>query len=145
MPFYWGSADGEQSGMAAVRKSFALVIGFLTHCRFCCYSLSMTFNEEFTDTGFGLQSELREKMKKVVVPIAREMTISLLDWAALRAIGDFCKNSSEIQSCLHSSVCLCICTEYTYTCIYVLSLQSLWYSCFSPFIFSNRVHVQMKG
>lgn len=56
--------------MAAVHKSFALDIGFLTHCRSCCYSLSMTFNEEFTDTGFGLQSELRAKMKKVVVPIA---------------------------------------------------------------------------
>lgn len=85
MPFYWGSADGEQSGMAAVHKSFALVVGFLAHCRCCCYSLSMTFNEEFTDSGFDLQSELRAKKKKFVVPFAREVTISLLDWSGIES------------------------------------------------------------
>lgn len=37
-----------------VRKSLALVIRTLTYCRFCCYSLSVTFNGEFTGTAFGL-------------------------------------------------------------------------------------------
>lgn len=71
--------------MAAVCRSFALVIGFLIPRRCCCYSLSMTFNEEFTDTGFGLQSELRAKMKKVVVPIAREMTVCVLDGCSIES------------------------------------------------------------
>lgn len=74
-----GSADGEQGGMAAMCKSFALVIRSLTYCRFCCYSLSMTFNGEFTGTVFDLQSELRAKMKKLVIPFAIEVTIFLLD------------------------------------------------------------------
>lgn len=79
MPLYWGSADGEQGGMAAVCESFALVIRSLTYCRFCCYTLSMTFNREFTGTAFGLQSELRAKMEKVVIPFAIKVTIFLLD------------------------------------------------------------------
>lgn len=75
---YWGSADGEWGGMAAVREAFALVIRSLTYCRFCCCSLSMTFNEEFTGTAFGLQSELRTEMKQLVIPFASEVTIFLL-------------------------------------------------------------------
>lgn len=78
MPFYWGSADGERGGTAAVRESFALVIRSLTYCRSCCYSLSVTFNGEFTGTAFGLQSELRAKMKKLVIPFAIGGNIFLL-------------------------------------------------------------------
>lgn len=53
--------------MAAVRTSFALVIRSLTYCGFYCYSLSVTFSGEFKGSAFGLQSEIKAKIKRLVI------------------------------------------------------------------------------
>lgn len=123
MPFHWGSADGERGGMAAVRKSFALVIGFLTYCRCCCYSLSMTFNEEFTDPDFGLHSELRAKIKKGCCSFCQRndrISVRLVQhWELLVIFGR--ESSSGIQSCLHSSVYLC----WIYIHVYLSSVTPI--------------------
>lgn len=65
--------------MAAVRTSFALVIRSLTYCGFYCYSLSVTFSGEFKGSAFGLQSEIKAKIKRLVIPFPIEVTIFLLD------------------------------------------------------------------
>lgn len=75
------SRQREQGGMAAVRKTSALVIRSLTYRRFCCYSLRVTFNGEFRGSAFVLQSEL--KIKGLVIPFAVELTIFLLDCSSI--------------------------------------------------------------
>lgn len=117
MPLCWGSADKEWGGMAAVRTSFALVIRSVTFCGFYCYSLSVTFNGEFKGSAFGPQSEVKAKIKRLVIPFAIEVTIFLLDCSSTDSCQWFLQETAIAGGTVllaQFSSLLCLHWIYTY-------------------------------